>query len=121
MTRLEIDAFLSIVKYGSISSAAEKLYVSQPALSRRIKVLEQELGYRLFSRQRGFRGVELTDEGAAFISVAQKWQHLWQEAGAISMLRHNKVLNLSSINSISTFILSPVFRRGLPDDRERPA
>ena len=44
MTELEIEAFLAIVRTGSISAAAQKLYVTQPALSRRIHALEQELG-----------------------------------------------------------------------------
>lgn len=52
MTELEIDAFLNIVKYGSITKAAEILYISQPALSRRIKSLESELQYKLFIRQK---------------------------------------------------------------------
>ena len=44
MTEREIEAFLTIVRTGSISAAAEVLYVTQPALSRRIRALEQELG-----------------------------------------------------------------------------
>ena len=46
MTFLEIEAFLNIVQYGSFSAAAEKLYVTQPALGRRIRALEEELGYK---------------------------------------------------------------------------
>lgn len=41
MTKLEVEAFLTIIKCGSISVAAEKLFVTQPALSRRIRALEQ--------------------------------------------------------------------------------
>ena len=59
MTELEIDAFLNIVKYGSITKAAEILYISQPALSRRIKSLESELQYKLFIRQKGVRILRL--------------------------------------------------------------
>lgn len=39
MTHLEIEAFFEILKAGSISCAAQNLYVTQPALSRRIKGL----------------------------------------------------------------------------------
>lgn len=52
MTELEIEAFLAIVKSGSISAAAQELYVTQPALSRRIGALEQELGYCLMNRKK---------------------------------------------------------------------
>ena len=63
MTEREIEAFLTIVRTGSISAAAEVLYVTQPALSRRIRALEQELGYQLFIRKKGLRNVGLTAEG----------------------------------------------------------
>ena len=45
MTFLEIEAFLKIAQCGSFSAAAEKLYITQPALGRRIRALEEELGY----------------------------------------------------------------------------
>ena len=70
MTEREIEAFLTIVRTGSISAAAEVLYVTQPALSRRIRALEQELGYQLFIRKKGLRNVGLTAEGKAFLSLA---------------------------------------------------
>lgn len=44
MTFLEIEAFLNIVQFGSFSAAAEKLYVTQPALGRRIRALKKEPG-----------------------------------------------------------------------------
>ena len=45
MTHPEIEAFLLSAKTGTITAAAEQLYVTQPALSRRIRSLEAELGY----------------------------------------------------------------------------
>ena len=50
MTFLEIEAFLKITETGSFSAAAEALYVTQPALGRRIRAMEEELGYPLFVR-----------------------------------------------------------------------
>ena len=53
MTQLEISSFLSVVKYDSISTAAEKLFVTQPALSRRLNALERELpAFRAPKRQK---------------------------------------------------------------------
>ena len=80
MTELEIEAFLAIVRTGSISAAAQKLYVTQPALSRRIHALEQELGYSLMVRKKGVRSIELTSQGKAFISLAEKWKTVWNES-----------------------------------------
>ena len=50
--------FLVVAKSGSISKAAEILYVSQPAISRNIKLLEESLECKLFNRTA--KGVELT-------------------------------------------------------------
>lgn len=54
--------FSGIAKYGSFSEAAKRLYISQPALTRSINVLEDILGTRLFERTS--RGVHLTETGA---------------------------------------------------------
>ena len=53
--------FLEIARAGNMSRAAETLHVSQPALSKQMKDLEQELGKKLF--RRGSAGLSLTDEG----------------------------------------------------------
>ena len=42
MTDLELEAFLSVIQNGSLSKAAIELYITQPALSRRIKNLKGE-------------------------------------------------------------------------------
>jgi len=54
-------SFYYVAKYGSISKAAEALYVSQPAVSKAVQKLEEKLGCRLF--QRVPHGVILTAEG----------------------------------------------------------
>ena len=111
MTHLEIEAFFEILKGGSISCAALNLYVTQPALSRRIKTLEAELGYPLFERNKGRRNITLTKQGEAFIAVAHKWLGVWQEAQEIKRLNSPGILNLSSVGSVSSYILPDVFEQ----------
>lgn len=53
--------FLTIVREKSISKAAKTLHISQPALSKQIKQLEEELGIKLFKR--GSREIVLSEEG----------------------------------------------------------
>ena len=53
MTKTELEAFLAVLQYGSISAAAERLFITQPAMSHRMKSMEEELGYSLFERGRG--------------------------------------------------------------------
>jgi len=64
-----VEAFLAIVRRGGFTRASASLHLSQPAISRRIGVLERELGAPLFERVRG--GVVLTDAGRAFLPHAE--------------------------------------------------
>src|SRR5262249_49509989 len=64
-----IEAFLGIVRRGSFTGAAAALALSQPAVSRRIDLLEDELAAPLFERTRA--GIRLTDAGRAFLPYAE--------------------------------------------------
>ena len=56
-----MENYLAVVREGNISAAAQALHVSQPALSRQMRDLEEELGVTLF--ERGSRRIRLTEEG----------------------------------------------------------
>jgi DNA-binding transcriptional LysR family regulator len=66
----QVEAFVAIVQTGGFSSAAQTLHLSQPANSRRISLLEQELGTTLFERLHN--RIVLTPSGAAFLPHAQR-------------------------------------------------
>src|SRR5579863_7167983 len=66
----EIEAMVTISQAGSFTRAAQLLSISQPAISRRIELLEQELGAPLFERYAA--GARLTPAGAAFLPFAQQ-------------------------------------------------
>lgn len=59
MTSLEIEAFLTVHRTGSVTKAAELLYISQSSLSTRLRTLERELGCALFARGKGARAMLL--------------------------------------------------------------
>ncbi|MBN3764069.1 LysR family transcriptional regulator [Burkholderia sp. Ac-20365] len=62
--------FVAVAETGSLTVAAEqRLFTSQPSLSRQIRDLEDEVGAELFSRSA--RGVELTPSGKAFLDHAR--------------------------------------------------
>lgn len=62
--------FYEVARCGSISKAAQQLFISQPALSKSIKKLEEALNVRLFIRSS--KGVILTPEGKLLWEYVQK-------------------------------------------------
>lgn len=111
MTKLEIEAFLTIIKCGNISTAADRLFVTQPAMSRRIASLEEELGYALFERGRGIRTIKLTEQGEAFLGIAERFQRLYAEAEEIPKKKSRPVLHISTINSLAAYLMPPILKK----------
>jgi DNA-binding transcriptional LysR family regulator len=66
----QIEAFVETARRGSVSRAADALFVTQPALTARLKTLERELGTPLFVRTG--RGVRLSEAGRSFLPYAQR-------------------------------------------------
>ncbi len=71
MTINQIECFVEAAKAGSISKAAEFLFITQQAASSQIRALEKELGFRVFERKN--RGVSLTPEGELLF---EEWQEI---------------------------------------------
>jgi DNA-binding transcriptional LysR family regulator len=65
----QVQAFVAIVRGGGFTRAASLLHLSQPAVSRRLDLLERELGAPLFERIRS--GVVLTEAGRTFLPHAE--------------------------------------------------
>lgn len=73
-----IRTFLEVVAAGNFASASERLYVSQSAVSLRIKSLEEHLGRPVFLRSK--TGVALTPAGEQFMRYAHTFLQVWEEA-----------------------------------------
>lgn len=65
-----MKAFVVVADCGSFSRAAEKLFMTQPAISKRIASLEADLGVALFDRLG--RGIHLTESGQKFLPSARR-------------------------------------------------
>lgn len=70
--------FLSIVAAGSFLRAAERLHVTQTAVSARVRTLEQQIGAKLFVRNRA--GASLTPAGEQFVRHASMFVQVWERA-----------------------------------------
>jgi DNA-binding transcriptional LysR family regulator len=119
-TRL-LRYFAAIAAEGNLSRAAERLFVSQPALSKQIKQLESQLGVQLFTRSRA--GMTLTSAGHALANttpaVLAGWEQALQEtkAAASAAARVLRVGFMSSAANETTQQIIAAFARRRPDWR----
>lgn len=65
-----LKAFVTVAECGSFSSAAEKLFLTQPAISKRIAALEEDLGVALFDRLG--KTIKLTEAGEKFLVSSRR-------------------------------------------------
>lgn len=114
-TRL-LRYFIAVAEEGNLTRAAERLFVSQPALTKQIRQLENQLGVRLFTRSRA--GMALTEPGRALAvrvpALLADWDQVLRETkGAAS--REARVLRVgflaSAANEATQDIIAAFARR----------
>lgn len=112
MERRQIEYFVAVVEHGGFRKAASELYVTQPALSQAITLLEREFGSPLFRRTA--RGVILTPTGEAAIEPArQALRSLNAIQSAVSDIRglQGGTLKIASLPTLAQWPLSPLIAR----------
>jgi len=112
METQNLQAFLLVAEYCSFSQAAEKLHLTQPAVSKRVASLESRLGKSLFDRIG--RRVTLTEAGLALLPHARAiWQNLRQAEQSIRDLSGEVAgkLLLGTSHHIGLHRLPPILRR----------
>lgn len=107
-----VEAFLAIVRRGGFTRASAGLHLSQPAISRRIGLLERELGAPLFERVRS--GAMLTDAGRAFLPHAEALlASLRDGIAAVDALRGTGrgAVSLAVVGTLASSTLTGCLRR----------
>ncbi len=110
MVNLELyRVFYTVAKCGSLTKAAEELYISQPAVSQAIKQLETQLGGKLFERTH--KGMELSEKGGKIIfPIVEKALELFDGAEEkFTELKETAVgaLRICASDTVLTHILLP--------------
>ncbi len=95
-----------IAKTQSINKASQVLHLSQPALTKQLKLLENELGAILFERNQS--GVRLTNEGVIFLNEAKKILNGVNSLSQQFSDSKTKVLHIGALPSLSTYLLPNV-------------
>ena len=98
-----------IAEAKSINKASRVLHVSQPALTKQLKSLENELKTILFNRNKN--GVELTEDGELFLSEAGKILNQVDSLKQEFIKRQKKVLHIGALPSIATYLLPNVIKK----------
>ncbi len=111
MQLAQLEGFVEIARRGSVTRAAEALFVTQPALTARLKSLERQLGTTLFVRTR--RGVRLSEAGRTFLPHAQRALESVSEGRRLvgEVARGGGQLVLGAAPAVSTYVLPAILER----------
>jgi DNA-binding transcriptional LysR family regulator len=117
------NVFYHVAKIGSITKAAEELFITQPTVSYFIKQLEEKLGITLFIRKS--KGVSLTEEGKVLYKYIEESLNLIRIGEKkIEQLRnlHSGLINIGISETLCKYYLLPkleYFHQQYPDIRIR--
>ena len=111
VTLNQLSSFLAVAREGSVSAAAEKLYVTQPSISAAVSALSRELGVEL--TERVGRGVGLTAAGDAFrpyaadvLGLIEQGRKAAREAADVSM----RSLRIAAVATAAEFVVPALLR-----------
>lgn len=107
-----LQAFMAIAKHKTVHAAAEDLYLTQTAVTQRIRALERQLKTTLFIRTR--RGMQLTQEGEALLRYCQASKELEGEALAIIQGAGKEAEIEITLSSPTSIMHSRIIPRCLP-------
>lgn len=109
MEDFRLKVFYSVAKNQSFTKAANELFITQPAITKHIKTLEQSLGLRLFNRKGN--SIILTQPGEVLFRYATKIFGIYQEALTELALYKNEIsgyLRLGASTTIAQYLIAPV-------------
>ncbi|MCX7977836.1 MAG: LysR family transcriptional regulator [Bdellovibrionaceae bacterium] len=107
-----LSTFVAVISEGSMTAAADKLFLTQPAVSQQIRNLEEQLGVELLVR--GVRQIKPTAQGEVLYEHARRILLQVQNAEvAIKSLGSNLKghLRIGTLNSIGLHLMSPIISR----------
>ncbi len=108
----QLQTFVMVASEGSMTAAADKLFLTQPAVSQQMKNMEDDLGVELIVR--GSKQIKMTAQGEVLYEHAKKILSLAQVAEvsikSIGAQLHGE-LRIGTLNSIGLHLMSPVVSR----------
>jgi len=111
--------FLKVAENKNITTTANELFISQPAVSKAIKILEQRLNVKLFHRDKR-KGLILTDTGEKILLLARQMKNIEERIYQTAFIENNFLggkVHVASVPIATTLILSkalPIYRAKYP-------
>ncbi len=108
----QLTTFVTVISEGSMTAAADKLFLTQPAVSQQIRNLEEDLGVDLLVR--GVRQIKATSQGEILFEYAKRILQLTQKAEiAIKSIgaELKGQLRIGTLNSVGLQMMSPIVGR----------
>lgn len=106
----ELRTLLAVKKYGTFAAAAERIGLTQSAVSSQIKRLEESLGFEIFERtgrsaSLNIQGHEVLDKAETIVHLFDKLSDLSNEKGA------KKLMRIGAIASVQSTLLTRAFKK----------
>jgi LysR family nitrogen assimilation transcriptional regulator len=108
----QLKTLIHVAELGSLSKAADRLHIAQPALSRQIRLLEKELGATLFDRHG--RGMVITTTGQQILDHATRVMTELQSirmAALEEKLSHRGTVTIGTTPTVSEIVTVPLVKR----------
>jgi DNA-binding transcriptional LysR family regulator len=105
----QLQSFVTVVSEGSMTAAADKLYLTQPAVSQQIRSLEEGLGVELLVR--GVRHIKPTSQGELLFEQAKKILQMVQQTEASVTMMNAQLsgqLRVGCLNSVGLHLMTSV-------------
>lgn len=108
----QLQSFVTVISEGSMTGAADKLFLTQPAISQQIRNLEEDLGVELLVR--GVRQIRPTLQGEVLYDYAKRILQLAQQAEVAVRAMGAELrghLRVGTLNSVGVQLMSPIVGR----------
>ena len=101
--------YLELCNFRSITKTAQKVGLTQSAVTQRLQKLEREFGMQLVVRERGQKFVEPTNYGARLLPIIQQWVDLYESANSLKDETAKVPIKLACTDSIGSYLLPQFF------------
>lgn len=119
MNLYQLQSFVTVISEGSMTGAADKLFLTQPAISQQIRNLEEDLGVELLVR--GVRQIKPTLQGEVLFDYAKRILQMSQQAEVAVKAMGAELkgqLRVGTLDSVGVQLMSPIVGRLLKHNPE---